>query len=365
MRSNIPVTFFVPSMNCGGVEKVFINLMNEFASLNYNVTLLLCYNEGVLLSLLDKRIKLISFNKQLRKSLFPLILYFRKANPKVVISGPHYANVVAVLACILSFRKTKVIVTHHNFHDEETKLLGLHGRLAPYILKFFYSRAFKVVAVSKSLKNHLLKDLKINSFKVEMIYNPVSTNTIYEFSRLPISHKFFPEKRDFKIVIAIGRLSPVKNYLLLIESFSEVRKYEKVRLVIIGDGPEENNLKTFIIDNKLEDQVAFIKSTSNPYNYLLQSDLLVLPSNSESFSLVIVEALSLGINVLSTNTDGPMEILENGKYGYIVEKHNISEMNKGIIYALNHPFPKEHLVTRANDFRTENIAKKYIHLFEN
>ncbi len=364
MKQCHSVTFFVPSMNSGGVEKIFVNLMNELVTLDYDITLLLCHNEGVLLTLLDKRIKIISFNRQIRKSIIPLIKYFRSAKPEVVVSGPHYANVIIIIAHLLSFSESRVIITHHNFHDEETKLLGLHGRLSPYIMRYFYPKAYKVVAVSESLKKHIIEDLKVNSSKVKVIYNPVVNDKIFEFARIPVAHKFFQPCRDYKIIIAIGRLSAVKNLSLLIESFKEVKKLKPVKLVIIGEGPEESKLKYLTKINELEDEIDFINSTSNPYNYLSESDLLVLPSNSESFSLVIVEALSLGISVVSTSTEGPNEILEGGKYGYIVKTNNTSEMTKGILYALTYPFPRETLSLRANDFKTDIAVKKYIKLFE-
>jgi glycosyltransferase involved in cell wall biosynthesis len=363
--SNSSITFFVPSLNSGGVEKVFINLMNELVSLNFKVTLILCHKEGILFPLLDERVTIVSFNRQIRKSLIPLIKYLNLSKIKVLISGPHYANVIAILASILSSNKCKTIVTHHNFHDEETKLLGLHGRLAPWILHFFYSRAFKVIAVSNSLKKHIVEDLRIDSSKIEVIYNPVVNKKVFELADKTVSHKFFFPERDFDIIIAIGRLSPVKNLSLLIESLYEVKKQKKVKLVIIGEGPEDVKLKTLVIKKELQDDVDFVSFTENPYNYLSNSDLLVLPSNSESFSLVIVEALALGITVVSTDTEGPMEILEEGKYGYIVEKNNISQMTEKIIYALKNPFSKVLISSRGNDYRTDIIVQKYIDLFEN
>ena len=96
------------------------------------------------------------------------------------------------------------------------------------------------------------------------------------------------------------------------------------------------------------------------------SDLFVLPSDYEGFGVVIAEALSVGINVVSTDCQsGPREILNNGELGYLCEVDNPEDLAKSIKEALDEPINKEKLIRRSKDFSVETVGMQYQALIEN
>lgn len=103
----------------------------------------------------------------------------------------------------------------------------------------------------------------------------------------------------------------------------------------------------------------FLGALSNPYPYISKAELIVLSSFSESFSLVVAEALALGTNIVSTPTLGPMEILENGKYGFIYDEfENPNKFASFIMKAINNPLNSEFLKERALVFDIGYIIKQ-------
>ena len=104
----------------------------------------------------------------------------------------------------------------------------------------------------------------------------------------------------------------------------------------------------------------------DPIPFLKESNLFVLSSDYEGFGVVITEALSVGVNVVSTDCpSGPREILNNGEFGYLCEVGNPEDLAKSIKKALDKPINKEKLISRSKDFSLEIIGMRYQELIEN
>lgn len=137
-----------------------------------------------------------------------------------------------------------------------------------------------------------------------------------------------PEQDKINFV-SVSRLSPEKNHLEMIEAFSEiVEKYPQAVLHIIGNGPLYGEVKKFIKDNDLEENIYLYGYMEKPYYFISQCDCLLLLSNYEGQGLVLLEALILGVNICGTNVPGIADVIsENG--GLLVEK-DIPSMVKGM-----------------------------------
>ena len=111
-------------------------------------------------------------------------------------------------------------------------------------------------------------------------------------------------------------------------------------------------------------QVDFLNFVENPYIYLRKSDVFVLSSRYEGFGNVIVEALAVGLPVVSTNCPGgPKEILDNGKYGKLVQTEDANAMAEAIIETLKSKIDREVLIGRAQKYSVQTISDQYINLF--
>jgi glycosyltransferase involved in cell wall biosynthesis len=194
------------------------------------------------------------------------------------------------------------------------------------------------------------------------MFNAVITKESESISELPADHLFFSSGR--KVIISAGRLTKSKNFELLIRAFDIVNKRMPVKLIILGDGEEMQNLKNLKKSFHLTNDVSFPGFVKNPGAYFSKADLFVLSSDYEGLPGVIIEALACGCKVVSTDCkNGPREILMDEKLGWLSQVGNTNDLAEKILTALNSPVDKSALVQRANDFHQDRIVDDYIKLF--
>jgi glycosyltransferase involved in cell wall biosynthesis len=160
-------------------------------------------------------------------------------------------------------------------------------------------------------------------------------------------------------------LTKQKDFPILIEAFKIVRENRPVKLIVLGEGAERIRLQELIKEYGFDEDVDLPGFVENPYSYMKCADLLVLSSRYEGFGNVIVEAMAAGTPVVSTNCpSGPAEILENGKFGYLVPVGNVTLLAEAIEKALDEPANSEALKTRAMDFSIDKITEDYARLLK-
>jgi glycosyltransferase involved in cell wall biosynthesis len=358
MKPNI--LFFCPTFNTGGVEKVFVNLSNYFDQAGYQITFLTCNDTGLLKDQLNLKIKKHSFNRRLSKSFFSAFKYFKNNNFDVVISAPNYVNILTILINkILLRKKTKIILTHHSFYDLDVKGVPFLHYFYKTLLKNSYNYSDLVIAVSESVKQHLVDEVKIKK-KVVVIYNPVINKTIQALKNEKIQHRWFDKNtRKSKIILCVGRLSKVKNQKGLIEIANRMQNMFDFKLIFIGDGEERITLQNLVYKYKLEHLIDFIGDCINPYKFIINSDLVIIPSHSETFSLVAVEAISLGVPIISTPTKGVKEIMQFCNDCYFESINSENNFINRIISVLRYYERQKVDISYVNRFSLNDIGQKY------
>jgi len=351
--SNMPIiSFFIPALNIGGVERVLILYANSLLS-DYNVEFVICKQVGDFFSLLSDRVAIINLgNIKSRYAIIPLRKYLKERKPSVLITGPDISNVIGILAT-LGIKKTKIIITQHNSFDIEMRKEGPFKLFGLLLIKFLYRLADHVISVSENITVFLIS-IGISKNKITTLYNPI------DFEEINIQAY---ASNDYSLpqnyIVFVGGLRAIKNIPLLIRAFALIND-PTLNLVIVGDGPEKDFLECLIKESPAFERIHLIGSTKNPFSIINNAKILILPSFSESFSLTIVEALALGKTVVVTPTAGPIEILKNGKLGYISKSFtDNNEMAKLIEYAIDHPFNINELKDRAKDF---DVKTNYHHL---
>lgn len=195
-------------------------------------------------------------------------------------------------------------------------ITGIFGEIIEAIsLKLRWS---KIIALSQSTKKKLIK-AGINPAKIQVIYGGVD-------KELRIKR----QKKD-KTIICISRLVKYKRVADLINAFSRlVSKYPDLSLTIIGQGPQEINLKKLVKERNLTGKICFIKNLSRQklMNLLARSYLFCLPSVVEGFGLATIEAASLGIPYVISDIDVNKEITHDGKGGLLFKRKNIIDLSK-------------------------------------
>ena len=152
-------------------------------------------------------------------------------------------------------------------------------------------------------------------------------------------------------LISIGRLTPQKNFNFLIKVFYEISKeYKSLNLFILGEGEEKNKLKALISKLNLTKKVFLVGYKDNIYDYLKKSKIFILPSLWEDPGFVLLEAAYLNKTILSSNCpNGPVEILDSGRNGYLFKSNSLESFKSNFTRLLN---------TNENDILRKKIKLK-------
>lgn len=361
------VVFRLSSMGFGGAERVFLSVAEALAhqhqvEIHFVVDMI---GKGETENLVKARgFKLtgLACTKTMH-SIIPLKNYIDSVKPDILISAYTDTNMGAILSAKLAKHRCKVIVSEHASLKEHWQHASLKRKalLGAYV-KYGYKLADHILTVSQGIATQIIK-MGHPAHKVSCIYNPVRFNTT------PTDQVLTKTKSTPPIILAVGRITRQKDYFTLLQAVSLLLKQKSARLVIVGgvhEQSEKRKLDDFIKTNHLMDHVEFVGFTENIQDYYKVADVFVLSSAWEGFGNVIVEALAFGLPVVSTNCNhGPAEILEGGKYGYLVPVGDSSAMAKALNQVLdNNHFASEIQVTRAKDFSESVIGEAYYQLFK-
>lgn len=176
-----------------------------------------------------------------------------------------------------------------------------------------YLKYNQIVGVSDTVCENFKK--KYSIYNIKRIYNPLDKG---EIVRKSLENSEY--KKDSFVFLSIGRLVEQKGYDRLLRVVVQLKEKGFIfKLLILGNGSDYRTLKDFIDENGLYDTVYLLGFVSNPYKYMRMADAFICSSRSEGFSLVIAEAMILGLPIISTYCSGPNELLEEGRWGMLVE----------------------------------------------
>lgn len=347
--------FFTPSLQIGGIEKVFTTYANYLSTNGYTVFYVFG-NDNLNYNLLDSHvIKKSLGNVRLRASLWKLIKNVIKYSPDVLVTGGDYSNLYCIIASLFTLKRTKVLISHHNYFNVEVNQI-----FSRILIRYFYNMANGVLSVSNGITVHL-ESLGVRRRLCTTIYNPVDINYVINSSNEPCNNP------DHPYIIFVGRLSKVKNLKLLLDAFGILRERLKdTNLVIVGDGEEKEDLVNYVTSLGLGKEILFTGPLANPYSLMAKSILVALTSTSEALPTVIIEAFALGKTVVATPTCGAIDLLATGDYGYLTSRFDDPiEFAELMERAIKLPIDKAKLVNRAGLFAVENKSIELIHLLNN
>lgn len=326
----------------GGAERVWTTIARRFAERGDRVTLAVDRarpDDGLGA---DTNPRLIELGSSHFGSTLKLAQVLRRLRPDVALAAVSGSCVKLVAAAALARIDMPLVLSYHGFEEWRT------GRLAAaayYGMPIVNRRADRIVAVSDGLRHRLIEDWGAEEDKTIRIYNPVSL----DLARAAATAEDLAARPP--VVLAVGRLSIEKGMIDLVEAFARVRRPD-ARLIIGGDGPERERLEARIEALGLADRVS-LPGRVDPNLYYATARVVAVPSRTEAFGLVLVEALAHGLPIVSTACHGPREILGEGRYGTLVPIGDAEAMARGIECALDDPGAPEERIARAATFSME------------
>ncbi|MEA2791477.1 MAG: hypothetical protein QOG73_3883 [Acetobacteraceae bacterium] len=362
------VAIYLHDLAGGGVERQSLIIAEEFRRDGVDVTLLLHKLRGPLLDQVPAGIRVVDMNSSRTLTDIPqLVRFLRAEQPDILLSNLDFNNIAALLAKALCFRKTKLVICQHNpmsgnFIACETwmyRYVGLFYRMLSPLLS-------QAVAVSDGVAAELGAIAGLRKDRVLTINNPVVGSDFKQRSEAAIDHPWFQE-RDRPLFVTAGRLVAQKDHDTMLRALAIHRKRFDSRLIVLGIGPLQRELRDLTARLDLTNSVDFVGFHANTLPFLRHADAFLLSSRCEGFGNVIVEALGCGTPVISSRCEhGPAEILENGRYGMLVQPQDPAAMAAAMdqVQTLRERFPSEMLRQRAADFSYAACASRYMAMFK-
>lgn len=322
------ILFSITSLHRGGAERWCVDLALQLQQRGYTISVVATYDGpmGDILRTHNIPVHIVR-GFWCRYDTIWWVRYFRivrRTKPHIIISALWIGNAAARVAGL--FLRIPVITTIHAQPEHE----GKARRALEQILKYLPATP---VAVSSQLAHHLVAARYVRKNPL-VIHNGIDTQRIVPKALYCSSNPF--------TVLAVGRLVPVKRFDLVIDAVALlVQQNISIRLSIVGDGPSQQDLIDRVHAQNIADHVEFLGNCDAAPVYA-QADCIVRTSDSEGFSLVLMEALCAGLSAIVTDAPGCPALIEHNKTGIIVP-HNDTHALAHAICILQHD---EHLRAR-------------------
>ena len=308
------ILFFGYTLEVGGAEKVLVDYINKLNE-KYEITLVLLQKKGDFLSDVPSNVKIIQLkNNNFEYLFFRFLPFIRKRKINKIINKEN-------CDIAIGFMEGRSATWVADIKKSVRKIAWIHNDVNKFDIGISkkeiidsYSKIDKIVTVSEVARDSFAEKYNFDKNKIEIIYNLIDEKTILKKSEENV------EKNDLFTFVNVGKMRKQKRQDRLVEIANNLKnKGYKFKIQIIGNGPEEENIRRLIDKYKVQDVVQLLGLKLNPYPYIKQADCIVVSSDFEGYSIAIKEALLLKKIIISTNVSGVSEMFENGKYGISTE----------------------------------------------
>ena len=381
------VLFVVTDRKMGGVSIVLEDILNNLPKDKYDIDVLALNNEGTrIVGKIDNKINII-YGGKFFKAIDVQLKYFKKHFDFPLLLNKLYLIFLLKTGLIkkkLYNERNKILSKKYDveiaFKDGFPAIFTAVGETPKKIhflhstykendptkryrktFKNIYDKFDKIIAVSEETVNDFAYHYG-NKEKCVVINNIIDVHKVKNMA------KKTRKLSDSKInLISVGRLAEIKGYDRLIKVVDKLKKnklFNNCFLTIVGDGPEKGNLSKLIKELKLEDCINLAGNQDNPYSFVASADLYISSSRVETFGLVMVEALILGIPILAVETSATSTIIDDGKNG-IITKNSIDGLYNGLKELINDNQKLKYLKTNALKYDYQKINEKTIKIIDN
>jgi glycosyltransferase involved in cell wall biosynthesis len=360
----LKICVVTPLFAFSGVPLAQIRFARALADAGHDVDLVLGRIDPKLSFPELDNVHVINMSKpNVRGLLFPLINYFRKTKPDVIFSAEDHLNVIILLALIFSGSKAKFSGSSRvTPFDTYSNTPFTKRWILKQFMRLVMARANALTCVSQDMVGQYAQVFK--SPPHVCVYNIVDDRHSRRKLSESIDEPWLLDK-TVPTLVAAGSLAPWKGFPDLIRAMDKLRQTRSARLIIFGDGPSQSDLQALIDELNLGEVVKLFGRVENPLKYFSHADVFVLSSYVEGLPNVLVEAMMCGCTPVSTNCPtGPDEVLQGGKYGYLVPVGDPDSMAYGIEKALDSPISVALLNEAIQAFSEHEVIKRHFEVLE-
>lgn len=345
-----PLVHIISSLKRGGAENLLVALTKSLVEFEHHVFYI---HDGPLRQELERvAIKTYPigglFCPYDGLALYRLFREIKQLDPCCIFTSLWAANILGYALCF--FTKIPVISAVHALVEHEGALRTFIERCVPF-------SPTRYVAVGNQVAQSLIQRRRIRPSRITTIYNGIDTHAL-------IAHDKRGVKKHGEFIFgSVGRLVPVKNYALLLESFADLAKQQSnVRLMLVGDGHQEQYLRLRAQALMIADKVTFITG-QKALPYYAQFDCFVQPSRYEGISLALLEALFFELPVIVTSHD-QHEVVAHKNNGLVIPPDDRGALTHAMVTMLCEGSLRDYLKKHAretvmNTFTIEQTADKY------
>ncbi|MFC0476126.1 glycosyltransferase [Robertmurraya beringensis] len=346
------ILFMLISMNIGGTEKAFLNMLSDMSANKYDITLVLLEKSGGFLQSIPKHVKIVTFKDYIKikasieNPLHSIAreLFLQKKLRKAFIYLIFYINFKIFKENTLLFKYIlKDIETQKEIYDIAIAYAGPMDFISYFILnkvrakrkmqwihfdvtkigfnKYFahrhYQKYDRIFVVSKEARERLVKVLPKLDNKIKVFKNNVSKDLIVNMAN---GGEGFIDKFNGLRILTVGRLSSEKGQDLAIRVMARLKNEGiNVKWYCIGEGNARHNWEGLIRKNNLQDDFILLGAKVNPYSFMKECNIYVQPSRHEGYCITLAEAKCFNIPIIATNFTGAKEQISSYDKGTIVE----------------------------------------------
>ncbi len=351
------IAFYCGSLTKGGAERVFVNLAEHFYQTGYEVLMVTQYqyedeytiSPGILRVLSDitkeetGKSRILNFVKRFQK----LRGIFKKEKPDLVMTCIGKNNLMAIATNTLLKTKVVISVVADPKMEYETLLMR------------FLARNYFVFADGIILQTQDAKLFFPKKIQKKAVIMPNSLNPVFAVPRYEGERK--------KEIVAVGRLDDNKNHAMLIQAFSGIAdQFSEYVVTIYGDGDKKEELQALIRKCGLEDRVTLAGKSNQIKEDIYKSSVFVLTSDTEGMPNALIEAMALGLTVISTDCPcgGPKDLITPGVNGYLTPVRDVKALEQKLKECLSHPEEMERMGQEATKIQEKMNPKLVNRLWE-
>lgn len=354
--------FFSPSVEDGGADRILITLLRRLDRKRFTPSLVLVRREGAMVDEIPADVEVTALGAtRLAVSAPALAREIRTRRPDVVFSTHGGSNIIAAAAHALARSSSRLVLS------ERSALVRLDRSRARRMLeipakRLTYRRADVVTAVSMGVARQLATMVHLSEDRIRVVYNPMIDEELTIRAADPVVEPWFAG--GVPVVLAIGRLVPVKDYPTLLRAFARIRAVLPVRLAILGDGPMRGELEGLARELGVAADTRFLGFDKNPFKYMARARLVLHASQAEGLPGALIQAMACGTPVVATDCDfGPREVITHGRDGFLVKVGDARGLAEQALAVLQDPALAGRLAQQArvaaSRFSTTSSLSRY------